>query len=493
MTPLKNTDRCFSDCLPPALVKDWRQCLRSRGYLAIFALLVVVGWVLLAVAAADVNVTAGDYQKALEGLGGTLCFVFAITLCFAIPFRAGMTVAADTRERSSNFLMLTPLTARRIVWGTWSSTALMVLMAALLALPLCFVGEGLRAAYPYCGSFDFAHLSWEAFGFDALTIGALVLGGWVMTAFFMFCAGLPIAVRVILLLFMVGASAELASDVNFIFCAEHKRTLPEFLNLLLGLIDALLLLVLFMELARRHYSAPAENCSRSVRLLAPLPMLLAAIQVGVSALNGRAFGDVDMQVGFAVTFLYLAVFADSLLPSYSLPQMRHRFWPLLPDWFQRPGFVPSVICCTGAVLLSLLPAAAMWAEVTQLLPTSLSSAGDDKMRSVAFYVMESLNVGFTLMLWLLLTDCFCRRNSPRRPLVFGVVALVVSCFFAMLRSVHSDDVLESCMPTMGATISTWKLDELSVNELWDLCGYNGAALLTVVLLLLFWRGFVKKD
>ncbi len=493
MTPLRNTNRFLSDFLPAALVKDWRQCLRSRGYLAVFALLLLSGWVLLATGARGVEATTEVYQNGWKNLGSMLCFIFCVTLSLAIPFRAGLIVAADTRERGSNFLMLTPLSARRIVWGTWCSTALMVLLAALLLLPLCYVGEVLRAVSPLSASFNLAQLDWVAFAYDALTLGALVLGGWVMAAFFMFCAGLPLAARIILLVGMIAFCGGLVSECDFIFCAAEKRDLPGLAVLLPGVADALLLLVLFLELARRHYSAPAENCSRSVRLLAPLPLLAALVQVGVSCAYGALLGLPVAQGIFGIVFLYFATFADALLPSYSLPQMKHRFWPLLPHWFQRPGFVPSVLCCAGAVLLSLLPALLLWAEASQVLPCAFyAEMSQDKLQRAAFVLIENLNMGFSLMLWLLLTDCFCRRNSPGRPLVFGAVALASCCFFSMMCAVLSAPEVEACLPAMGNTAKPWQLRLLPMEELWRIGGYNAAALLAVLVLLLGWRGMVKK-
>ncbi len=492
MSPLKNTDRTFSDCLPPALVKDWRQCLRSRGYLAIFVLLLLTGWVLLGTAAWDVDVPPSKYLESLRTLGSMLSLVFFITLCLAIPFRAGMIVAADTRERSSNFLMLTPLTARRIVWGTWCSSALMVLLAALLLLPLCIVGEGLRGGYPHCGSFNLEKLDWVALGYDVVTLACYVFGGWVMAAFFMFCAGLPIALRFVLLVCMLGASVgTVGDDVHFIFCKEESRNLHALLRLLPYLFYALLQLVLFLELARRHYSAPAENCSRSVRLLAPLPMLLYVADAGISYVVTGHVSDSEEMRFFAFIFLYTAVMADALLPSYSLPQMRHRNWCWLPGWFQRPGFVPSVLCCGGATLLTLLPVLLQWWETVARSPAELEVTSRN-MAKVCISAGMAFNVGFTLLLWLLITDCFCRRNSPKRMLAFGVVALFCSCFCGMLSGLTRDDAAEACMPMLGSTLDSWCVNELPEEILWNVCAFNAGAFLVVFFLLLAWRGLVRK-
>ncbi len=481
MTPLKNTDKYLSDYLPAALVKDWRQCFRSRNYLILAALLLLVGWAMLAVVASDTS---------MGNLGSMLYLVFTVTLCLVIPLRAGMTVAADTRERSSNFLMLTPLSARSIVWGTWCSSACMVLMAALLLLPICLVGEVLRAASLHGGGINLMQIDWVAFGYDALTLGALALGGWVMAAFFMFCAGLPMVLRIALLLAMWGFSFEMVVSGNFIFCAPEKRLLPELAVLLPGLLNAFLLLLLFLELARHHYSTPAENCSRSVRLLALLPLLLFVVQAGVSYARGASLGCPEMQRSFALVYLGTAVIADALLPSCSLPPRQRRLWRWLPGWFQSPGFVPSVLCCTGAVLLSLVPALQLGAEAAGLLPCELVDLGSrSKMQAALVSGARTLNVGVTLLFWLLLTDCICRRNSAKRPLVYVAVGLAIGNLTHLLGILLSNTLLKSCLPTLSVTIDAW---HASQELLWCICGGNAAALLLVVLLLLFWRGRVNK-
>ncbi len=492
----KKKNKNFSDYLPPALVKDWRQCFRSRSSIGLFILLELAGWLLLFAAASKADGTPSAYMHALNELGDELCMLGGLALCVVIPFRAGSTVAADTRARGSNFLMLTPLSARSIVWGTWSSGALMVLLAALPALPLLVVRQALIAGYPYANRVDLEAINGLALLRDVLVLSWFVLGGWVMTGFYMFSAGLPRFLRVVLLatciicgIALLLESSDLARFFGFrLYGSTEAVVMPDLNLLLLQAVDAVLLLVLFLELARRHYAAPAENCSRSVRLLALLPLLiygalvLWGIRTGTSELSEKWRPNDEVVIGqavFGLIFLYTAVLSDTLLPIYAMPAHAYRLWPVLPKWVQKPGLVPATLCCAVSVLFCSLPFVV--AELTGDTPPELES--------LLVSVCATMNIGFTCMLCLIITDCFCLRSAGKRPVVFAVVVLAVffasSCFSVGLADVC---VAKALLPMVGLG-AYWNA---SLGEVIIAGALNALAFLVSLLLMIFWRGRVNK-
>ncbi len=484
MTPLKNTNRFFSDCLPPALVKDWRQCFRSRSAVAIFLLLQLAAWLLFFCMIVDADQTPASYLEQMKDIGKAFIALGGFTLCVAIPFRAGLTVGADTRVRSSNFLMLTPLSARRIVWGTWSSTALIILLAAACALPLLAARQLMLTAYPHIGELKPAAFDWAGFGQDVLVLGWLVLCGWMTTAYYMFTAGLPRILRgiaVIFSVFFVLAFTVETYALRELFGLREEAPLLTYA--IRNVVDVLLLMVLFLELARRHYAAPAENCSRSVRLVALLPMLGYGVALLPAAFGLKSF-DPEEQGFFACLFLMGALLADALLPTYSMPPHAYRFWRWLPAWCQKPGLVPSVLCMTFALPIAGLPI--------------LGEALEDHAFGSPDFIKEMLsagtvgfNIAFSVMLWLLITDCFCGRSSEKRPMAFALVAAACSfaatCVAIPLKGNH---VWEALVPLCGAAIP-WQLDNVA-EELFLACCLNAGAFGITLMLLLFWRGRVKK-
>ncbi len=484
MSPLKNTNKFFSDCLPPALVKDWRQCFRSRSSVALFILLLVAGWVVFGSVVADSDQTPSRYLKRMEDMGGMLYGLGVFALGLIIPFRAGSTVSADTRVRSSNFLMLTPLSARRIVWGTWSSTALILLLAGLLSLPLLFARRLMMTAYPHVGEIELAAVNWTGVVVDSMLLTWLVLIGWVMAGFYMFSAALPRVLRVLMLLFfgMMAVETLVSSSLFELFGITRSEgsamvhQLPEFFPLALCVLDAALLLVLFLELARRHYAAPAENCSRAVRLLAPLPLLIYG---GLLALAFYGYKPVnpDSQCGFAIIYLFIALLSDALLPIYAMPSHAWKLWRGMPGWLQRPGFVPSTICLALGCLVFILP--------------SIVHAFDEKVFDVDYIykgVYVCMNVGMSVMLWLLITDCFCSRTAGKRPLVFGVVAF--ACYLAsacIAMPLDGYPLVEAALPLCGGELGSGSDADLITVSMVD-----GGIFLLLLMVLIFWRGSVRK-
>ncbi len=496
MTKLQNTDKHFSDILPPALVKDWRQCFRSRSTLALFILLEVLGWLLLFSTAADRDGTPSAYLRSMENLGEQLYALGVVALCLVIPFRAGSTVAADTRARGSNFLMLTPLSARSIAWGTWSSGALMVLLAAAIASPLLVVRPAMIAAYPYAGSLDVATFPWKDLIHDGLVLFWLVLVGWAMTAFYMFTASLPRFMRVCLLVFCIImglATMDIDRELEKLFGFSHG--LPDLLLLLLRVVDLGLLLVLFLEFARRHYAAPAENCSRSVRLLAPLPLLIYGGMLLWGYVSGHGHDDTLGQGVFALIYLYTALLFDALLPIYAMPAHAYKLWPVVPGWLQKPGFVPSALCCALGTLLVCIPGfVSIYApglhDLSEYSINNIKEMGLD--RAALNEGIFALNFGWSALLWLLLTDCFCRRSAGKRPVVYGVVAL--ACCFAAgcLTMPLSGRVAESLLPLAGCNLPYSFKHSAPLGEVTLSLILNGGAFVLMLLLLVAWRGRVKK-
>ncbi len=480
MSPLKNTNKFLSDFLPPALVKDWRQCFRSRSSVALFILLELAGWLIFSCMVADADLSPSDYLKRMESMGSTLYGLGVFALCLIIPFRAGSTVSADTEVRSSNFLMLTPLSSRRIVWGTWSSTALIVLLAAVLALPLLFARRVMMTAYPHIGEIDLAAFNWEGFALDSLMLLWLVLAGWVMAGFYMFSAALPRILRVLLLIFCCGMTLSFMS----FYVAEElfdqgdaltviQTELPGIFTLALHVLDAVLLLVLFIELARRHYAAPAENCSRSVRLLAPLPLLVYGLLVALS-LFGWEPVELKLQCTFALGYLFVALLSDALLPCYTMPAHAYRLWRGVPAWLQRPGFVPSTLCLAlGSLSIMLLFVEPLWLGEEVEIQTLLRG----------FFL--TMNIGMSLMLCLLITDCFCGRTATKRPLVFGVVA--VACNLATLCLALPLGAFPAWRAALPLSLETG-IYVVSDGNLFTAAMADGIAFAVFFLLLVFWRG-----
>ncbi len=493
----KNTDRNFSDFLPPALVKDWRQFLRSRMYIALFLLLQLVGWFFFIRCASADEITKGS----IEVMRLPIFYLGVIALGVVVPFRAGSSVSSDTKVRGTNFLMLTPLSARRIVWGTWCSSVLQVLLAAVLALPLLCACRQLEASalgIPF---------DWAGLRFDLSVLGLLVLCGAVMASVFMFTAGLARFFRITLVLGVTIFFTTMFGVSQFTH-ENWSETLPALIaenplisGLLMG--NGIAVFVLLLELTRRHYAAPAENCSASVRLLALLPMLAYVILMAVySDASDIDFESLPFWVTvhaimgpFAVGYLLFALLSDALLPAYAMPVHSRRAWRWLPAVLQVPGIVPSTICILLGVVLSALPTYAYGADT----PLFSMEDIDRRLEYLAVYGTNFVNIAYSLLFWLLVTDILCRRSNRNRPVIYGFVALITMSLSQVFSGSEISDMLLP-LAAMGNyvphTQSHWEFSHVPIEDIMpqlvDCYTAGGIALAVVVTLLIAWRGRVQK-
>ncbi len=466
----KNTDKHWSDYLPPALVKDWRQCLRSRGFMVLFVLLQLAGWFFVLRTASDAWLSSSD----VDSLRGTLFYIGLLALVIVLPYRAGAAVSADTRVRGTNFLMLTPLSARRIVWGTWCSTAVQILLAALLALPMLLACACMKVSQAE------AAVDWACLADDATVLALLVLLGWLMSTVFMFTAGLSRFFRIALLFFTIIVIFSNATSL-YIFFAFHEQLGESVLDWFLEckvlpqlLLDSLAIFLLHLELTRRHYAAPAENCSLSVRVLGLFPLLIFCIMLlqNTSMPEGSVVAGLDMQCAFATVFLLYALLADALLPTWTMPVHARRALRGVPVCLQVPGLLPSTICILLGVALIALS--------NVLYAVSVSDSGEAEIGRTC---LIWLNIAYSLLLWLLLTDVFCRRRNRNRPVVYGLVALLCFMFSALLISGFRSpgQIGAMLLPLFG--VGPLSIAGPSHSELVSGCGVGVLVLILVVSLL----------
>ena len=307
----------FPDWLPPALVKDLRQMLRSPLYvLALLGLLGVFTLMML---------------RQSEGAYGFA----AMLLCAVVPARVSVTVAADVRA-GANFMRLTPLSSWQLVRGIWASAMVQVVLLALLLLP------SVALSVPDDGAGAARH--WEKF---CSFVSCMVLVASVLVALAQATAGAGVVTR-LLVGFLV---LQYLAILPFL---ELQVTEVQWSWLLWLLAASAVLTVVLLAEARRLFAHPAENCSAVLRLSS----LLGLVVYGASLM----FGAVDdfpvmlcAYVAAAGLVLVVALW-DALRPVVTAPLRK----PGLPGLILQPGVsggawwlaVSGFIC--GAALVPLV-------------------------------------------------------------------------------------------------------------------------------------------
>ena len=277
----KNYKDRIPDWLPPALVKDWRQMLRTPLFmLGLLALgLLSFGFLLLP-------------EGEVLDKGSYMAFVMmgTVVLCGLVPARVSQTVEGETKNPGTNFIRLTPLSSWQVVWGTWLSGAVQVVMLALLALPLVAMRMG-NAPAGQEGLHLAAHL---------LLLLLLMLQGWTMVALAQASSALPMVLRLFAFISLLGSICGMDYEMVRVLLSHQ---VSQFAGMYLLSVAALgmMLLTLLAE-ARRQYAHPAEDCVTAVRWFS----MLAVVLYGAALLLNQAglLGDYSWACyGWAVWFV----------------------------------------------------------------------------------------------------------------------------------------------------------------------------------------------
>lgn len=123
---LATTLNDFPDRLSPMVVKELRQGLRTRMFggvmLVLHALMVIV------------TLMGGGAQNA-DGISGLMDGIVTFVLCIILPSPALNALANEIKKNTLETLVLTELSAGRIVFGKWASMAMQSLVVALSLMP----------------------------------------------------------------------------------------------------------------------------------------------------------------------------------------------------------------------------------------------------------------------------------------------------------------------------------------------------------------------
>ncbi|MBR5195357.1 MAG: hypothetical protein IKW48_04360 [Akkermansia sp.] len=277
----KNYKDSIPDWLPPALVKDWRQMLRTPLFMLGLLALGLLSFGFLLPPESEVLYKASYMPFVMMG---------TVVLCGLVPARVSQTVEGETKNPGTNFIRLTPLSSWQVVWGTWLSGAVQVVMLALLALPLVMLRMG-HAPAGQEGLHLAAHL---------LLLLLLVLQGWTMVALAQASSSLPMVLRLFVFVSLLGSICGMDYEMVRVLLREQ---VSQFAGMYLLSVAALgvMLLTLLAE-ARRQYAHPAEDCVTPVRWFS----MLAVVLYGAALLLNQAglLGDYSWGCyGWAVWFV----------------------------------------------------------------------------------------------------------------------------------------------------------------------------------------------
>ncbi len=408
-------NKFLSDYLPPAMVRDLRRSLRTRSYCITLGLAFLAALWVQFHAVSD----AAGYDHFSTGV--KLAFIAVTLFWFIIPNRAGAAVSADAGVRGTNFLTLTPLSSRSIILQMWLSAAAQIVVTAAVG-SLFLVWRHALPMEAQHSTISLLSSTPSTPAQDWVVYGIIVLCGLVMCAVSLFLAQLNRIFRIAGLIFVLS--------LLWGWVQENLALLlhPNPQGYLLGRMAAedwvalaamaLLSIAALLELARRCYAAPAENCSRALRLLVLLP-LLCSVAMYITQLPHANRIAVENTLTFSVYFALAVCMSDALLPAPIHRNRAESLLPWVPRYLQQNGSGPT------ALFLALVLLAATGVQCLT------EPAGHSETHIVRLFT-ETAAVVYYLLAGLLLTDMLCKRSNPNRPVYGGLLLVAIMLLSNML-------------------------------------------------------------
>ena len=299
----------FPFWVPAVLVKELRQGLHARGFVAILLLFHAVMVVAMTTTVVALPGATPAARAAAAATSDSFFWtLLAVMLLIFLPARGLVGLRTEVDSRTLDLLVLTHLSAWRIVLGKWASLVAQGFLLLIAMLPYGFVRY-------FAGSVNLAD--------DGVRCVVLLSGCGLLTAAALWCSGLPriVSIPVAILIFygqgissFRSAAGAAAYSGPLSFATESPA---------LAVLDGVLLLLFFLVGAVRRIAPPAENYAVFTRLL-PLPAFLPALMLAHS-------GKVELgryQFGFAVSMLI--VISAIEMASLSFPMAVH--WRSFKRW-----------------------------------------------------------------------------------------------------------------------------------------------------------------
>lgn len=418
--------RDFPGWLPPMLVKELRQGLRTRGFIGTLVGFQMVMLVLTLVALSAQGETASNARAAGATItSGIFWTILSVQLIFVTPSRALGGLQIETDSRKLDLLVLTRLNAWRIVLGKWISLLVQAALLLVAMLPYLVVRYFT----------DNADLVAE-FGRCLLMLGFC----GVLTAAGLWGSGFAKMMRVVIAILMGILFVQLLGAIGLMGGSGGAR--PFFARLFelpFDIFNGAFITAFFLVSAVRNIAPVAENHALFTRMLPVLMLLPAPIAEALGA-HGLAVRQVFISAVF-LGFVLMFEFAAGRAPMPSHWRAWHGGGRLsraigrlaLPGW-------PSVLLFGGF-------AAAVWAAIALYVLPSSAATRDHAVIAVWLALLAFSGIVFPAVL-----QSFVRvKAAPPALLYFcglGLPAALAGLSLWLAESRWNITVLKSIMETM---------------------------------------------
>jgi ABC-type transport system involved in multi-copper enzyme maturation permease subunit len=399
----------FPDRISPMLVKELRQGLRAKTFIAVFLTLqIFLGIMLLSASAASTTDRAGSV------VSGMIFGFFSLAVLIVQPLRGVAALATEIKGNTIDMMVLTRLSAWRIVFGKWvalvsQSALILSTIIPYLILRYFFGGMNLVGEMVFLGL-----LFLTSMGLTAITVG-LSGSSSVIIRSILPLFGTPVLFMAIMGLLFGNGSREIVE-----ICSLDN--LESTTNLALYVVSIAYLGWSALSLGTSLIAPAAENHSTPRRLVA-----LAAMGMMIPVML-RSTLDIELLatlIGLiAAPAILLALTEPTLLvPTVCVPFVRRGLPGKLAGIFLYPGLA------SGVFFTMLLAAIALF--VFQIHPTASYDAEFDVI------VLSMLGV----LLFPAVLQCFFFKGEGQRVANYMLLLLgsgILTGILAILASAMSN-------------------------------------------------------
>ncbi len=381
----------FPTWLPAMLVKELRQGLRQRGFIA-----ALVGFQVLMTLFLIFAVAGGTGSASFDILQSAYWVMINVQLLIVTPLRAVTGLQAELDSRWVDLMMLTRLTAWRIVLGKWFS---LVVQGGLLVVAMLPYG----VARYFFGSVDLVS--------EARIIAVIFAASAVVTAAALWSSVLPKLARVVLAIGVAFLWQFAPGSIATLFASRSRSGGPGLTFAVAGtganwwllVFDALLLLVVCLVGAVRKLSPRAESQTllmRGLPLLGLLPLPLLSLR--------------DMMPQAGLTAIFFIIVAALELARAEEPMECHwRAWTRFGRWGRVVGRLVQPGWASAIEWVMVAAAAAALGGYATVMPWKVALA--------ALLGAEALIFPALLLTWM--SSQFTQRTAGYALLLIGASVL----------------------------------------------------------------------
>ncbi len=245
----------FPDGISPMLVKELRQGLRTHTFVILF--LVLQGLLALVLMTTGAATSASSSDGAGDVVSQIIFCFFSLALLVIQPLRGVSSISLEIKQNTIDLMVLTRLSAWRIVWGKWCSIVSqsgLILLAILPYLILRYFFGGMQL---FAELFLMLYIFIISGTLTAITVGLSAVSNVIIRGM------IPIAGSIAMGIFVLwGLTPSLYVFVGYLLPSSH-----EFLGAIGFLALALYIGYFFLELGATMIAPAAENRATRKRLV----------------------------------------------------------------------------------------------------------------------------------------------------------------------------------------------------------------------------------